>query len=359
MSAITEDAILKVLSRVQDPDLNQDIVSLGFVKNIEITGSSVRFDVELTTPACPVKEQLREQCLAEVRSLGVGDVSVNMTSRVRSAPVFGNQHVPGIRNLIAVASGKGGVGKSTVCINLAIALAKTGARVGVMDCDLYGPSVPSMVGMHNKAPMGGDKKLIPHEVHGLKTMSMGFLIERNQPLGWRGPMLSKMLQQFLFHVAWGELDYLLLDLPPGTGDVQLTLTQSTPLSASILVTTPQDVALRDVEKGLAMFKEAKVPVLGIVENMSYYLCGKCSKKHRPFGQGGGQKMANSQKLPLLGELPLDPKIPSELGAGEPVVVRDGDGPLGKAFQDLAGQMVAQLSRISQTWANPGPGAMEV
>jgi len=355
---ITEDAILKVLSRVQDPDLNRDIVSLDFVKNIRIENGAVSFDVELTTPACPVKDMLRDQCLNEVRSLGVKDVTVNMTSRVRSAPVYGKQLVPGIRNLIAVASGKGGVGKSTVCINLAIALAKTGARVGVMDCDLYGPSVPSLVGIHNKAPMGGDKKIIPHEVHGLKTISMGYLIERNKAVGWRGPMLSKMLQQFLFQVSWGELDYLLLDLPPGTGDVQLTLTQSTPLSAAVLVTTPQDVALRDVEKGLAMFKEANVPVLGIVENMSYYLCGKCSKKHRPFGEGGGKKIAASEKIPFLGELPLDPRIPSELGSGEPIVIRDGDGPLGTAFRELAGKMVAEFSQISQTWS-PGPGVMEV
>lgn len=356
---ISEAAVLEALSRVQDPDLNRDIVALGFVKNIEISGNRVTFDVELTTPACPVKERLRDQCTHEVESLGAAEVVVNMTARVRSAPVSRRQPVPGIRNILAVASGKGGVGKSTLCLNLALALAQSGARVGVMDCDIYGPSQPTMVGIHERIQANSQGRLVPHEVYGLKLISMGFLVDRHQAVSWRGPMLHKMLQQFLFQVEWGELDYLLLDLPPGTGDVQLTLTQSVPISAAVLVTTPQEVALRDAVKGLEMFRTVKVPVLGIIENMSYYLCGSCNKRHAVFQEGGGRRMAARYQIPLLGEIPLDATLPSELGKGEPVMVRAKDGGVAKAIGEVAGRMAAELSRASGLWAKPEPGALEV
>ncbi len=359
MAKISEKEILNALSRVRDPDLNQDIVRLGFVKNLRIEGEAVSFDLELTTPACPVKDMLKEQCIHEVSSLGVSQVNVKMTARVRSAPVSGKQPVPGIRNLVAIASGKGGVGKSTVCMNLAVALAQSGARVGLMDCDLYGPSIPSLSGERKRVHADARQRMVPHEAHGIKVMSMGFLVDANQALSWRGPMLHKVLQQFLFGVAWGELDYLLLDLPPGTGDVQLSITQSTPLAAAVLVTTPQKVALLDVEKGMEMFQTVRVPVLGVVENMSYYLCRSCSKKHRIFSDGGGRRIAEKYQLPLLGELPLDPRIPSEFGKGQPLMVRDRDGAAANAFREMAGRLVAELSRISRQWAAPGPDAMEV
>ncbi len=356
---ITEKAVLEALSRVQDPDLNRDIVALGFVKNIRITKDRVAFDVELTTPACPVKEQLREQCVKEVESLGAAMVSVNMTSRVRAAPVNQRQPVPGIRNIIAIASGKGGVGKSTLCLNLALALAQSGARVGLMDCDIYGPSQPSMVGIHERVQATPEGRIAPHEAYGLKLISMGFLVDRHQAVSWRGPMLHKMLQQFLFQVEWGELDYLLLDLPPGTGDVQLSLTQSVPIAAAVLVTTPQEVALRDVVKGLEMFRTVKVPVLGIIENMSYFICGSCDKRHTLFQEGGGRRMAARYQIPLLGEIPLDGAIPSDLGKGEPLMVRAQSNPVAKAIAEVAGRVAAELSRASGLWAKPGPGAMEV
>ena len=361
MTQISEEMVLAALARVQDPDLNRDIVSLGFVKNLEIDGDAVRFDVELTTPACPVKDKLKNQCLEEVRALGATHVEVNMTARVRSAPVTGRQKIPGVRNVIAIASGKGGVGKSTVCINLAISLARSGARVGVLDADFYGPSVPTLVGLHERIAADPQNRLIPHEAYGIKLISMGFLVDRNQAVSWRGPMLHKMLGNFLYGALWGELDYLLLDLPPGTGDVQLSLMQGTPLSGAVLVTTPQEVALRDVEKGLQMFRSDKnpLPVFGIIENMSYYLCGSCSKKHRIFGTGGAERMAETFKIPLLGQIPLDAGVPSELGRGEPLMMRDPESPTARAFAEVAGQVVAEVSKVGSEWAVPGPGAMEV
>ena len=359
MSRPSEQEILTALAQVRDPDLNRDIVSLGFVKNLKIEEDRVAFDVELTTPACPVKDQLRRECEQRVAALGVARVEVNMTARVRAAATPGRQSVPGVANLLAVASGKGGVGKSTVTMNLALALAETGARVGVLDCDFYGPSLPSMVGLHKPVMADGAQRLHPNQAHGLKLMSMGFLIERIQPVSWRGPMLHKMIQQFLYNANWGTLDYLVLDLPPGTGDVQLSLTQSVPLAGALLVTTPQEAALMDVDRGLTMFQGAKVPVLGIVENMSYYLCGKCSKKHRIFGEGGAARIAQREGIPMLGELPLDPVVPSDLGRGEPLMVRRGDHPAAEIFRQVAGRLVAELSKRNHQWAESGPGAMEV
>jgi len=359
MGKVKESAVLGALSRVMDPDLGRDIVSLGFIKNLRIERNLVRFDVQLTTPACPVKEQLKQQCIDEVKSLGVKNIEVNMTAQVRAAPTHGKQSIPGVRNIIAVASGKGGVGKSTVAMNLALALNQSGARTGLLDCDFYGPSIPSMTNIHGRAQGTADQKIVPHVFEDVKLMSMGFVVERTQALSWRGPMLHKMLGQFLFHVEWGELDYLILDLPPGTGDVQLSLAQITPLSGAVLVTTPQKVALGDVEKGMRMFQEVDIPVLGIIENMSYYRCGNCEKKHRIFGSGGAERMAKEFNIPVLGEIPLDPVIPSQLGQGAPLLSRDPGGQTGMVFRSVAGQVVAQLSKLGGAWAKPGPGAMEV
>jgi len=359
MARLSEKQILEALAAVQDPDLKRDIVSLGFVRNLVIKGDDVRFDVELTTPACPVKQELQQRCVAVVEALGARQVSVNMTARVRQAPTGAKRPLPGIANILAIASGKGGVGKSTLCANLALALSRTGARVGILDCDFYGPSIPSLFGVHARVQSGPGERIMPHHIHGLKLMSIGFLVGRDQAVSWRGPMLHKMLNQLLFSVAWGELDYLLLDLPPGTGDVQLSLAQSVPVAAAVLVTTPQEVALRDVEKGIAMFRTTKVPVLGVIENMSWYQCGKCAKQHYIFKRGGAADLARRMHLPLLGEIPLDVSVPSPLGLGEPLMVRDDPGPAGAAFVAAAGAMVARLSILSESRPEAGPYPMEV
>ena len=338
------EKIIAALKTVQDPDLHKDIVSLGFVKNINIDGGKVRFDVELTTPACPVKEQLRHECLSKVQALdGVDHVDVNMTAVVRSSE--SNKPVlPGVKNIIAVASGKGGVGKSTVSANLALALQMAGARVGLMDADIYGPSIPRMLGIPITSPKGGpDNKIYPLEKYGMKVISAAFLAKEGQPLMLRGPMLGGIIQQFLQNVDWGELDYLIIDLPPGTGDVQMTLTQRAPLSGAVVVTTPQEVSLIDAEKGVKMFFQVKVPVLGIVENMSYFICDGCDKKHTIFKSGGGKTLAERSNVPFLGEVPLVSQVVESGDDGCPIVMSDPDSPVGKAYRELAGNMAAQLS----------------
>ncbi|MBT3185377.1 MAG: Mrp/NBP35 family ATP-binding protein [Nitrospina sp.] len=346
-----QEKIMSALKTVQDPDLHKDIVSLGFIKNLNIEGGSVKFDVELTTPACPVKEQLRTECETKVKAIdGVEQVDVNMTAVVRSTE-HAQPVLPGVKNIVAVASGKGGVGKSTVSTNLAIALSLTGARVGLMDADIYGPSIPQMMGIPISSPkVGSENKFFPHEKHGLKVVSAAFLTKQGQPLMLRGPMLGGIIQQFLQNVEWGELDYLIIDLPPGTGDVQLTLTQKAPLSGAVVVTTPQEVSLIDADKGVKMFQQVKVPLLGIVENMSYFVCDGCDKKHHIFRQGGGKTLAENFKIPLLGEVPIIPAIAEAGDNGIPVVMSDPESPAGKAYKELAGQVAAQLS-INQ--ANSG------
>src|SRR5688572_27587737 len=275
-SPITPESIFQALRAVRDPDLHRDIVSLGFVKNLHVENGDVSLDIELTTPACPVKDALKEEASAAIRSIpGVRSVSVNMTAQVRSSvqsPAEGG--MKRVRNSLAIASGKGGVGKSTVATNLAVALARSGARVGLMDADVYGPSVPMMLGGLSARPQAAEVEgwLRPVERHGVRFMSMALLTGRDTPVIWRGPMATKLIQQFLGQVDWGELDYLLVDLPPGTGDVQLTLTQSAPLSGAVIVTTPQDVAVGVTMRGLRMFEQVQVPVLGIVENMSRFVC---------------------------------------------------------------------------------------
>ena len=339
-----QEKIIDALKTVQDPDLHKDIVSLGFVKNMQLDGGKVKFDVELTTPACPVKEQLKTECENKVQAIdGVDSVDVNMTAVVRST-----QHsqpvLPGVKNIIAVASGKGGVGKSTVSTNLAIALSMTGAKVGLMDADIYGPSIPQMMGIPISSPkVGEENKFFPHEKYGLKVVSAAFLTKQGQPLMLRGPMLGGIIQQFLQNVEWGELDYLVIDLPPGTGDVQLTLTQKAPLSGAVVVTTPQEVSLIDADKGVKMFQQVKVPLLGIVENMSYFICDGCDKKHTIFKEGGGQTLADTFKIPLLGQIPIIPAVVEGGDSGVPIVMGDAESPASQAYKNLAGQVAAQLS----------------
>ncbi len=349
--SFSEQDVLTVLKKIQDPDLHQDIVSLGFIKNMKIEGGKVAFDIELTTPACPVKDLFKKQAAEEVKKItGVTDVSVNMTSNVKQAPTgIKNVNMPTVKNLIAVASGKGGVGKSTVSANLALALAKTGAKVGLMDADIYGPSIPRMLGVIGQQPATDpiSKKMIPFEKHGIKFMSVGMLQqESDTALIWRGPMASKMVQQFLGGVEWGELDYLLIDLPPGTGDIQLTLTQSVPLAGAVIVTTPQDVARTITQKGLRMFQQVQVPIVGIVENMSGFVCEHCHETTNIFKHGGGKKMSEDLLVPFLGEVPLEPIIAADGDYGIPTVVAHPESASGKAYAHLAEQMAAQLSIIN-------------
>lgn len=344
----TEQQILDALKKVEDPDLHRDIVSLGFVKNIRFDGGRASFDVELTTPACPVKEKLKRQCEEEVRKIkGVQEVAVAMTSKVRPLVDTTIEALRQIKNIVAVASGKGGVGKSTVALNLALTLAGSGAQVGLLDADIYGPSIPTMLGIQDR-PKVVANKVLPLVARGLKTISMGVLAGPETPVIWRGPMVAGILQQFLAQVEWGVLDYLVVDLPPGTGDAQLTLTQKAPISGAVIVTTPQDVALIDARRGLKMFQEVGVPVLGIVENMSYFICDQCSKKHTIFRQGGGRRIAEELGVPFLGEIPLDPRVAAGGDKGNPIVLEFPESDVAGAYKSLAGQVAATLSILSET-----------
>jgi ATP-binding protein involved in chromosome partitioning len=361
MSRITEGDVLNALRPIVDPDFNRSIVDLGFVKGIAIDGGRVDFRIELTTPACPVKEQFREAAERAVSALpGVDQVEVTMTANTRGsrpAATEGQDEIlKGVRNVIAVASGKGGVGKSTVATNLALALSRTGARVGLLDCDVYGPSIPLMLGTHGEPEITPDRRIIPKEGHGLKLMSIGFLAGENAPVIWRGPMVHGVIRQFLSDVDWGELDYLVLDLPPGTGDAVLTLTQTAPLSGAVIVTTPQEVALIDARKGLLMFQRVNVPVLGIVENMSYFVCPGCSQKHAIFGEGGAERIAQELDVPLLGRIPLQPDVVTAGDAGLPTVLAEPDSPAGQALIDLAGEVARRLSVLN---ADPVPQLHEI
>lgn len=342
---ITENDVLNKLKLVQDPDLGKDIVTLGFVKNLKIQGTHVSFDVELTTPACPVKDELKAQAIFRVREIPeVTEVDVTMESNIRArANMNQGTMLQGVKNIIAVASGKGGVGKSTVASNLALALAKCGSKVGLLDADIYGPSIPTMFGIHEKPDVNEMQQIIPLESLGIKLMSIGFLSPDDAPVIWRGPMVHGILQQFLTKVDWGHLDYLVIDLPPGTGDAQLSLTQSAPISGAVIVTTPQEVSLIDARKGLKMFEKVKVPVLGIVENMSYFICPDCDKRHNIFRTGGGERTAKELHVPFLGEIPIDAEVVEAGDAGIPILERKPDSPAAIAYQKVTGRIAAELS----------------
>ena len=349
--AVTSEQILDALRVVQDPDLHRDIVSLGFVQNIQIDEGKVKFDVVLTTPACPVKASLQEQARSAVLGLsGVRDVDVNMTFNVASAKKAGggDRLIPQVRNVVAVASGKGGVGKSTVATNLAVALGQTGASVGLVDADIYGPNIPLMMGFHEKPELYGNdqQKIIPLTAYGIKLMSIGFFIgDDDNPVIWRGPMVHGAINQFLRDVDWGELDYLIVDLPPGTGDAPLSLSQLVPIAGVIIVTTPQDVALQDVVKGVAMFEKLSVPIVGVVENMSYFVCPHCDETTEIFGHGGGERVSERYNIPLLGRIPLDVRIRRAGDEGNPIVLGEPASSLAAAFRSTAEQMAANISRL--------------
>lgn len=345
MSKFTDQDVLNALRVVRDPDLHRDIVALNFVKNLEVKDSNVSFTIELTTPACPVREELKAAAVRAVRDAvpGVGEVRVEMTSRVTAHENRQKESVlPGVKNTIAVASGKGGVGKSTVAVNLAVALAREGASVGLVDADVYGPSIPLMMGITGRPQVRGNR-LIPIEQWGVKVMSIGFLVDPMQAVIWRGPMASGAVKQFMSDVEWGELDYLVFDLPPGTGDIQLTLVQTIPLTGAVVVTTPQDISLADARKGYAMFARVSVPVLGIVENMSYHVCSSCGHREHIFDYGGGRRAAEELGVPFLGEVPLVTAIRQSGDTGTPVVTRAEGSPDADAFRAIARNMAAQVS----------------
>ncbi len=346
---LTEEAVRQSLSVINDPDLRRDIVSLGFVKNIQITGTTVAVVIELTTPACPVKDQMKEEAEQALRKLGAEEVRVEMTSRVTSpGAARRSAMLPAVKNTIAVASGKGGVGKSSVAVNLAVALAEEGSTVGLIDADIYGPSAPLMFGLNGKQTYvyenaNGERKIAPLEAYGVKVISLGFLVDPDQAVIWRGPMAAGALKQLMSDVEWGELDYLIFDLPPGTGDIQLTLTQSIPLTGAVIVTTPQDVALADARKGLRMFERVQVPVLGIIENMSYFIAPDTGKRYDIFSHGGGQRAATEMNVPFLGEIPLVMEMREGGDEGKPLVARNPESETANSIREIARQMAAQIS----------------
>jgi ATP-binding protein involved in chromosome partitioning len=347
---ISSEAVLAALRRVNDPDLHLDLVSLGFIRDLRVEGSTVSFTIELTTPACPVKGLLERQAREAVMAIpGVSEVRVTMTARVRSAAPPGEEE-PLIKNTIAVSSGKGGVGKSTVSVNLALALAQAGAAVGLLDADVYGPDIPLMMGATGQPGMLHDR-ILPVVSHGIRLISVQFFVPAGEAVIWRGPMLSSMLRQFLFDVDWGALDYLVIDLPPGTGDAQLTLSQAIPLTGAVLVTTPQEVSLLDVRKAYAMFRQLRVPVLGVVENMSYVVCPH-GERLALFGEGGGRRLAEEFGVPLLGQLPFDPETRRGGDEGWPIVVRAPHSPQAAAFRQVAGQVAARISVVNRQQAPP-------
>lgn len=346
-NSVSESDVAEALSTVQDPELGRDLVSLNMIKDIQVKDSVVAFTLELTTPACPLKSELKKAAEEAVRAIpGVKDVQVSLSSRVpKGAPTVGEKRqIPGVSNIIAVASGKGGVGKSTVAVNLAVALAQTGARVGLLDADIYGPSIPIMMGVHER-PTSDGKKLFPIERHGVKMMSIGFLVPEDTAVIWRGPMVMRAVEQLLYDVDWGNLDYLVVDLPPGTGDAQLTLAQKVPVMGAVIVTTPQDVALIDAGKGVNMFQEVKVPILGIIENMSYFVCPHCEGRTDLFSHGGGSKIAEKLGVPFLGEIPLSADVREAGDKGTPIVEADPRSPQAEAFRKLAEKVASRVSVV--------------
>jgi ATP-binding protein involved in chromosome partitioning len=352
---ITQEQVLHALGHVEEPDLKKDLVTLNMIQDIKISGDHLSFSVVLTTPACPLKSMIENACRNAIGHFISKDikVSINMTSQVTSQK---NTGVPGVKNIIAVASGKGGVGKSTVAVNLALGLAQSGAKVGLIDADIYGPSIPIMFGLEGARPKAsqadGKARIEPIEKYGIKLLSIGFFTDPNQPVPWRGPMVSTAVKQLFNDADWGELDYLVVDLPPGTGDVHITVTQTFPVAGAVIVTTPQNVALADAKKGIGMFmmNAINVPLLGIVENMSYFTPAELPEnKYYIFGQDGGKKLASQLDVPFLGEIPLIKSISDSGDAGKPVVL-EGHSAMSEAFIAMA-KKVAQQVAISNAGAN--------
>ncbi|HKE83562.1 MAG TPA: Mrp/NBP35 family ATP-binding protein [Vicinamibacterales bacterium] len=350
------DAVLNALRVVVDPDLRKDIVSLGFVKDLTVDAGRASFTIELTTPACPVKDQMRDQATAAVRALGIADVQVQLSAKVRSAsaPESNKPPVAGVRNIIAVGAGKGGVGKTTVAVNLALSLARCGSRVGLLDGDVYGPNVPIMMGLNTQLGTDGNR-IVPAEKYGLQVVSIGFLTNDDAPIIWRGPMLHQVVQQFVREVAWNDLDYLIIDMPPGTGDIALSLSQTIPVAGSIVVTTPQQVSLADSRRAVRMYQKLNIATLGIVENMSYYSCPNCHFETDLFGHGGGEGLASDMDVPFLGRLPIYQPIREGSDAGIPLIVAEPASSAARAFLTVAERTAAQISIVAHKTAEANKG----
>jgi ATP-binding protein involved in chromosome partitioning len=344
MTTLTEGAIFDALRTVQEPELGRDIVSLNMVKGIAIDGQKVAFTIELTTPACPLKDEIEGNARNVLAAIGAETIEITWGAMVRrAAPQQPQQLLPGVKNVIAVASGKGGVGKSTVSVNLAVALAQAGASVGLLDADITGPNIPMMLGLEGQPKASENNKIVPLERHGVKAISIQFFVPVGQPIVWRGPLVGGAIQQFLRDVEWGELDYLVIDLPPGTSDAQLTLAQAVPLGGAVLVTTPQEVSLSDVTKALAMFKRLSVPILGVVENMTAFICPHCGEATEIFGRGGGERFAAQHGIDFLGGVPLDITVRQGGDVGVPAVAQREPGPAARALTAVAGAVAARMS----------------
>jgi len=349
---VTEQQVMAALSKVQEPELHKDLVTLNMIKNVQIEGGKVNFTLVLTTPACPLRSQIQNEAQAAVMAIpGVTGVDIHIDSSVPTDRRLTGRLDIGVRNAIAVASGKGGVGKSTTAVNLAVALRQMGATVGLMDADVYGPNIPLMMGINQRPRSLDGKSILPLESFGVKLMSMGFLIPDGTALIWRGPMIHTAIRQFLTDVKWGNLDYLIIDLPPGTGDASLSLAQSLPMTGAVIVTTPQPVALSDVVRSIEMFKQLEVPVLGVIENMSYFIAPDTGHRYEIFGNGGGESMARQLGVPFLGAIPIDQRIREGGDNGRPIVYTQPDSPAGQAFKQIAQNLAAKIS--VQNMARPG------
>ncbi len=369
MAALNEEAVLATLKNIQVPDKAQDVVSLGMISGMHVRDGHVQFAIEVDPAEGDKMEPLRKACEETVRNLaGVLSATAILTAERQAAaapsqpqrpqqpprpqpPQNNKLELPGVKSIIAIASGKGGVGKSTTSINLALALKQLGKKVGILDADIYGPSIPRMLGIKGKPESSGDK-LVPPSNHGLVAMSMGFLVEEDTPMIWRGPMVMSALEQLLRDVDWGELDVLVIDMPPGTGDAQLTLAQRAPLTGAVIVSTPQDVALIDARKGIGMFERVEVPVVGMIENMSYFVCPDCGSQHDIFGHGGAREVAKEIGCHFLGEIPLHIKIRTNSDEGTPIVETDPDNPLSQAYRDIAAGVAARIDEIQATAGGP-------
>lgn len=355
--SLSEQSVLDSLRQFADPNTGKDYVSSRSVKNLRVSGADVSFDIELGYPAKTQVDGIRQALVAQVKSVaGVGKVSVNVGSKIVAHAVQqGVKLLPGVKNIVAVASGKGGVGKSTTAVNLALALAAEGASVGILDADIYGPSQPQMLGIGGERPESHDGKTMePLKAHGLQVMSIGFLVDVETPMVWRGPMATQALNQLLKDTNWTDLDYLVIDMPPGTGDIQLTLSQSVPVTGAVIVTTPQDIALLDARKGLKMFEKVGVPIIGIVENMSIHICSKCGHEEHIFGTGGGESMCKDYGVPFLGALPLDIQIRKEVDRGVPTVVADPDGRVAELYKGIARKVAITIAERAKDMSHKFP-----
>ncbi len=354
--SLTIEAVNQALKAVQINELQTDVVSAGMAKNIQVQGSDVSLDIVYGFPAKSQFDAIRKSVIAAIRSLPtVGNVSVSVSQKIIAHAVQrGVKLIPNVKNIIAVASGKGGVGKSTTTVNLALALAAEGATVGVLDADIYGPSIPTMLGIVGRPESVDGQTIEPMMGHGLQSNSIGFLIDKDQAMVWRGPMVTQALDQLLRQTTWRDLDYLLIDMPPGTGDIHLTLAQNVPITGALIVTTPQEIALMDARKGLKMFEKVSVPVLGIVENMSVYVCPGCGQTSHIFGEGGGSTMATDYGVPLLGHLPLNRSIREQADAGQPTLIADPDGQIAQIYKDIARRVAVQVAGIAKDMSSKFP-----